>query len=133
VLSQENQIKKVFVLFILCNLIFSYLYVFPLSLLCEHEQWTWKFTVVLSGNSPLKVPIIYFDLEPSFGYAMFKTKIGGFISKNYEKTLVIKVSKITFSKSRDKEYPTQGQLFTRSTNSAVSIMSWARTFLSCQF
>jgi hypothetical protein len=59
--------------------------------------------VVLSGNSPLKVPIIYFDLEPSFGYAMFKTKIGGFISKNYEKTLVIKVSEISFSKLRDKE------------------------------
>jgi hypothetical protein len=53
--------------------------------------------------SPLKVPILYFDLEPCFDYVQFNTTIGGFISENYEKTLVIKVSEISFSKLRDKE------------------------------
>jgi hypothetical protein len=89
-----------------------------------------KSTMVFSGNSPLKVPILYFDLEPPFSYAMFNTKIGGFISEIYEKTLVIRVSKISFSKMRDKENPIQRQLYTRSTIVAVSIMSWASTFLS---
>jgi hypothetical protein len=51
----------------------------------------------------LKVPILYFDLEPHFGYVNYNTKIVGFISENYEKTLVMKVSKISFSKLRDKE------------------------------
>jgi hypothetical protein len=46
--------------------------------------------------SPLKVPILYFDLEPCFDYVQFNTTIGGFISENYEKTLVIKVSEISF-------------------------------------
>jgi hypothetical protein len=57
-----------------------------------------KSTMVFSGNSPLKVPILYFDLEPPFSYAMFNTKIGGFISEIYQKTLVIRVVKSLFQR-----------------------------------
>jgi hypothetical protein len=65
--------------------------------------WFEKFTMVLSGVSPLKVPAIYFDLEPCFGLLSLMLMLEEFNSGNYMKTLVIKVSKISFSKLRDNE------------------------------
>jgi hypothetical protein len=57
--------------------------------------------VVLSGIDTSKVPIPYFDLELFILVVLCSMlKLEEFNSENYRKTLVIKVSKSSFSKLR---------------------------------
>jgi hypothetical protein len=63
--------------------------------------WFETFTVVLSGIDTSKVPIPYFDLELFILVVLCSMlKLEEFNSENYRKTLVIKVSKSSFSKLR---------------------------------
>jgi hypothetical protein len=73
----------------------------------------------------LKVPIPYFDLE----FHMLVVH-----SENYLKTLVIKVSKTSFSKLRvTKKILYKTKFIFCSTVSVISTMTWARTLLPWEF
>jgi hypothetical protein len=61
---------------------------------------------------PLKVPASSFDLEIYILVVLCSMlKLEEFNSENYRNTLVIKVSKFSFSKMRVKKNPIQGQTY----------------------
>jgi hypothetical protein len=72
----------------------------------------------------LKVTIPHFDLELHMLVVLCSMlKVGEFSSENYLKTLVIKVSKTSFSKLRVRKNPIQSQFIFCSTISVISTMS----------
>jgi hypothetical protein len=89
----------------------------------------------LVGLLPLKVPVPHFNLElHMFVVLCSMLKLEDFSSENYLKTLVIKVSKTSFSKLRvRKKIIYKAKFIFCSTMSVISTMSWARILLSWGF
>jgi hypothetical protein len=81
----------------------------------------------------LKVPIPHFDLELHMLVVLCSMLLEDFSSENYLKTLVIKVSKTSFSKLRVRKKSYTKPIFFCSTISVISTMSWARILLSWEF